>query len=559
MHIGIDVGGTHTDGVLIHQDQVVATAKEPTGELLESITTVLRTLVAEAHGAPIDSINLSTTLSTNAIVTGSVEPVAVFVIPGPGLPPETYRIGDPYICLPGAIDHRGTVTGRLRDRDVAPHVAQCKAQGITAYAVVGKFSTRNPEHELFVADILRPQAQVLSLGHRVSEQLNFGRRIATTYYNSAAWRTFNRFATALEGALQDLGVQTEVNIVKADGGTMPLRLAREVPVQSIFSGPAASVMGILAAAPHKEDAVLLDIGGTTTDIALLLDGEPLLERDGITLAGHPTLVRALQVTSIGLGGDSAVRLEHGHFRIGPDRLGPCMAAGGPAPALMDAVNVLGFAQFGDVDKSHAAIRELAMRQGSSVRECARQIVDTAMGILARAVGEFLAEVNARPVYTIQEILQERRLTPKRALAIGGPAQALAPLLESALELPVTVPAYSPVANAVGACLTRPTQGVVLTVDTARGRFTAPGLGAVKTVPRTYTLEEAVAEARALLEEELRRQGIAANPDDIQVLQAQSYNMVENNVTIGRNIRVRCQLRPGVRTTLAISGDHHASR
>lgn len=550
MHIGIDVGGTHTDGVLIHGDRVVATAKEATGEdLLATITSVVRTLVTEAQGRPIASVHLSTTLSTNAIVTGATEPVAVFAIPGPGIQAEAYRIGDPFIVLPGAIDHRGTVTGRLRERDVSPHLATCKAAGISAYAVVGKFSTRNPEHELFVAELLKPQAQTISLGHRVSEQLNFGRRIATAYYNSAAWRAFHRFASALEGALAELGVTAEVHIVKADGGTMPLSVAREVPVQSIFSGPAASVMGILAAAPQTEDAIVLDIGGTTTDIALLLDGMPLLERDGISLAGHPTLVRALQVTSIGLGGDSAICFEHGSFQVGPKRRGPCMAAGGPAPALMDAVNVLGYAHFGDTERSQAGIRELAMRQGSSVRECARQIIAAAMGVLARAVGTFLAEVNARPVYTIQEILQERRLTPKRVLVIGGPAKALAPLVEEALELPAVVPPHSPVANAIGACLTRPTQGVVLTVDTARGRFTAPGLGIMKTVPRTYTLEQAVAEAKALLEAELQRQGIEADPNDIQVLQAESFNMVENNVTIGRNIRVRCQLTPGVRTTL----------
>ncbi|MBC7356286.1 MAG: hydantoinase/oxoprolinase family protein [Desulfomicrobiaceae bacterium] len=551
MHIGIDVGGTHTDGVLIEEGRVVAAAKEPTdGDLLTTITSVLRKLIAEAQGRPISAVNLSTTLSTNAIVTGATEPVAVFVIPGPGIRAENYRIGDPFIVLPGAIDHRGTVTGRLRERDVTPHLAACKAANITAYAVVGKFSTRNPEHELFVADMLRPQAQAISLGHRMAEQLNFGRRVATAYFNSAAWRAFHRFAHALEGALAELGVRTEVNIVKADGGTMPLTLAREIPVQSIFSGPAASVMGILAAAPQSEDAIVLDIGGTTTDIALLLDGTPLLERDGITLAGHPTLVRALQVTSIALGGDSVVRFEGGAFRVGPDRLGPCMAAGGPAPALMDAVNVLGYAHYADTERSMAGIRELAMRQGSSVRECARQIVDTAMGILSRAVGEFLALVNSRPVYTIQEILQERRLTPKRVLLIGGPAKALAPLVETALELPALVPPHSPVANAIGACLTRPTQGVVLTVDTARGRFTAPGLGIMKTVPRTYTVEQAVAEARELLSAELARQGIHAHTDDIQVLQAESFNMVENNVTIGRNIRVRCQLRPGVLTTLA---------
>lgn len=330
---------------------------------------------------------------------------------------------------------------------------------------------------------------------------------------------------------------------------MPLKLAREIPVQSIFSGPAASVMGILSTAPVAEDALILDIGGTTTDIAVLLDGIPLLERDGISLGEHPTLVRALKVESIGIGGDSFISSRDGQLLVGPDRHGPCMAAGGPAPALMDAMNVLGHAEFGDRERSAKGIKEVAMAQGMSARECAEQAVVVAMATLKKKIAAFLAAINARPVYTIQEILEDRTVQPKRILVIGGPAQAMAPILEAEFGLPVVAPEHSAVANAIGAGLTRPTQSLVLTVDTSRGSFTVPGLGIHKAVKRTYTLDEAVHDATTMLRAELEKQGIPAEDGDIQVIQAEAFNMVEGHYTIGRNIRVRCQMRPGVITTL----------
>ncbi len=551
MHIGIDVGGTHTDGVCIHDGHVVAMAKIPTDQvnLLGTITQVLRVMINDCGTSDIKTINLSTTLSTNAIVTDQIEKVGMVVIPGPGIDASSYKLGKHYHIMPGCVDHRGAISCKARPDNVKAFASQCREDGIRTYGVVGKFSTRNPEQEVAVAEALTGQADFITQGHKVSESLNFGRRIATTYYNSAVWRTFNTFADALEQSVKDLNLAADINIVKADGGTMPLKLAREIPVQSIFSGPAASVMGILATSPAEEDALLLDIGGTTTDMAVLLNGVPLLERDGIAIGEHPTLVRALHVESIGIGGDSHVSAKGGQLRIGPGRLGPCMAAGGPAPALMDAMNVIGHASFGDRERSAKGMKEVAMNMGMSARECAEQVVNLAMATLKKKINAFLAAINSRPVYTIQEILEDRVVRPKRILVIGGPAESMVPLLEEEFALPVIAPEFSQVANAIGACLTRPTQSLVLTVDTSRGNFAVPGLGIHKTVKRTYSLDEAVHDATDMLRTELDRQGIPAEDGDIQVIQADAFNMVDGNYMIGRNIRVRCQMRPGVITTL----------
>ncbi|NLY40823.1 MAG: hydantoinase/oxoprolinase family protein [Desulfovibrionales bacterium] len=551
MLIGIDVGGTHTDGVCIQGSRVEVVAKVPTDHdnLLGTITEVLQAIVRDCPSTDIRTINLSTTLSTNTIVTNRSEPVGMFVIPGPGIDAQSYALGEQYHILGGCVDHRGAISAKIRPEYIKPMAKVCRDAGVRVYGVVGKFCTRNPEQEIAAAQALAPQADFITQGHRVSEALNFGRRISTSYYNSAVWRTFNAFVDALEQSLSNLNIQADLNIVKADGGTMPLKLAREIPVQSIFSGPAASVMGILATSPAQEDALMLDIGGTTTDMAVLLDGIPLLERDGIAIGQRPTLVRALHVESIGIGGDSCITSYNGQLQVGPDRHGPCMAAGGPSPALMDAMNVLGYASLGDRERSAQGIKELAMTQGMSARECAEQAVRVAMSTLKNKVTAFLDVLNSRPVYTIQEMVEDRKVAPKRILATGGPAEAMTSLLEETFDLPVTAPPHSQVANAIGAALTRPTQSLVLTVDTSRGSFTVPGLGIHKAVKRTYTLDEAVVDATTMLRAELDRQGIPAEDGDIQIIQAEAFNMVDRDRMIGRNIRVRCQMRPGVITTL----------
>ena len=130
-------------------------------------------------------------------------------------------------------------------------------------------------------------------------------------------------------------------MLKADGGTMPFSLSRGVPVETILSGPAASVMGIAALCDITQDCIMLDIGGTTTDIAIFAGGVPLIEKDGISLQDYPTLVRALRTRSIGVGGDSVIRATAKGVTVGPDRKGPAMAAGGKEPALVDALNCRG--------------------------------------------------------------------------------------------------------------------------------------------------------------------------------------------------------------------------
>jgi len=547
MRIGIDIGGTHTDGVLIAGTRLVAAAKAPTNHdnLLESISAVLQAILTDQDPARVQTLNLSTTLTTNAIVTGRIDPVGMLVVGGPGIAAKHYRIGEHFHLIYGSLDHLGTETSALDEQDLEEAINACCDQGVKCFGVASKFSPRNPAHEDRIREELGDRADFVSLGHLISGQLNFGRRIHTVYYNSAVWRTFRAFAGALAASLQGFNLQAEVNILKADGGAVPLTRAMDAPVQSIFSGPAASVMGILATCTADADLLMLDIGGTTSDIALFAGGEPLLEREGIAIEGRPTLVRAIRVESIGIGGDSLIHLDGAEVKTGPQRLGPCMATGGSAPSLMDALNVLGLADFGQTERSRDGLETLAAQHHLEVRALAQAAMDAALNAIAAKIETLVRMVNAKPVYTIHEILEDREITPKKLIVIGGPAAGFEDLLATRLGMEVIVPSLHGVANAIGAALARATSHLALTANTSRGQLSAPMLGVFRAIPRGFSLQDATDEARRLLKADLEQAGVTIAAEEIQITQADAFNMVDGSYTSGKNIRVVAQVRPAV--------------
>ena len=486
MFLGIDVGGTHTDAVVVGTQEgdgkpgVVAQAKVPTDHdnLLHSVRGALSAVLTRVDPERVRRLNLSTTLSTNAIVEGKTEDVGVLVCAGPGIDPEYQHVGGHYHVVDGCIDHRGREVAPLDAAGLAAAAGAMRAAGVRVFASVGKFSTRNPAHEAAMAAAVAGDADFVTRGHALSGVLGFPRRVATAYFNSAVWRQYNDFAWAVEESVRDFGLSCEVNILKADGGTMPLELSKSLPVESILSGPAASVMGIIALCDIREDCVILDIGGTTTDIAVFAGGAPLIEHDGMTVGSYPTLVRALKIRSIGIGGDSALNVSATlGVTVGPERKGPALATWalggatactlGPAgglprevrgkvcvPALTDAMNVLGHCAFGEVEASRSGIAKLAALWDMAPEDLSGRAMAYALEKIREAVDDLIDEINERPVYTIYELITGKRINPQRVYVMGGPAAAFAPLLEQALGREVVLPGHYAVANAIGAALTR---------------------------------------------------------------------------------------------------------
>ena len=227
MLLGIDVGGTHTDAVIIDQSGVVASAKVETcpENLIVSIDAVLEKIFADGRDcAAIRRVNLSTTLTTNAIIEEKLEEVGILATAGPGLMPATfnYDLGKHFHLLQGVIDHRGSRQQSLDQDSIRKIIDELKNKGVKVFAVTSKFSSRNPEFEEFLAEQVAPIADFVTIGHQVSGQLNFPRRLATAYYNAAVWRRYINFTDSVSASFTKFNLKAPLNILKADGGTIDL-------------------------------------------------------------------------------------------------------------------------------------------------------------------------------------------------------------------------------------------------------------------------------------------------------------------------------------------------
>lgn len=568
--LGIDAGGTHTDAVLLRRVSgnggpcfcLMAGAKVPTchTDLPSSLASVLDK-ISDSLGpdgrrilAAVSRVTLGTTLAVNALVQNRADRVGLALSAGPGLDPARFGLGDSVCIVPGGLDHRGTEVTRLDTAVLENAASEWRGKGIAAFACVGKFSPRNPAHEKAMADCLQAvTGQVATCGHRLSGQLNFPRRVATAYYNAATSRIANSFLDAVESALKNAGVSCPTFLLKADGGAEPIAVARRAPVQSILSGPAASVMGILALADSLTDdsagkcSLLLDIGGTTTDMAVILDGSPVLDRDGMVLGGRRTLVRSLAQISIGIGGDSQITVRAGRVETGPERNGPAMAFGGSEPSLLDALNYLdqpkAEAGRGDLQASVAGINALASENGLTGKNLASLAVENALARIVRASQELLEKINSRPIYTLAALRSVRLAQPGQVWLVGGPADCLRQRLEKALAMPVRSPAHAAVANAVGAALTLPTAGLEIYADTGKGLLRTPFLDREEKIPRNYSLEAAKTRASELLQEYLAGEGIA--DATVQVVEADIFATLDDGGYGSKDIRVACQAVPGI--------------
>lgn len=548
MLVGIDVGGTFTDAVIVKDRQVLVQTKVPTthGNLLSGILAVLDQVLEGMDRRAIERISLSTTIVTNALIENKTDQVGLVLIPGPGLDIAGYVPQEPVI-LTGYTDHRGRKRLALAESELVE--AAQKLASYKVLAVSGKFAVRNPEQEMLAAGTLRKanHPRHISLGAGMAGTLNFLRRTNSAYYNAAVWRVFREFAQAVEAALLQREITAPVYILKADGGTLPLAAAKELPVESIFTGPAASVLGIMALAAPEVPAVSLDIGGTTTDIALWQEGRPLFASRGAAVAGYPTAVRGFRLSSVGIGGDSLVRRENGELKIGPMRQGAPMALGGPAPTVSDALVVAQKVQLGNTGQAQAAMQQVAVA-GQTPAAAAEEVLTATAGCICQAIKRMLAEQAAEPVYRVADIVHGELFTPRLLIGVGGAAGGLVPLVADSLGLECHIPDGAQVANAIGAAVARPTLDITFRADTEQGYYTVAEMGE----RGSLTVKPfGMSEARRLAEKSLAERAAQAGVDlaDSEAVYAEEFNMVRGFHAAGKLITLRMQIKPGVLSTI----------
>ncbi len=549
MLVGIDVGGTFTDGVVFQEGEVTRWDKRLTNteQLRDSIEKVLDNLLSDEEGQNVKRIVLSTTLVTNLLATGKLEKTALVVIPGPGINPRDLQLSDEYYVLQGGIDFRGRVIESVDAEEVVSIGRQIKEQKIRKVAIVGKFCQRNSSQEELVASILKkkfPEMDIL-MGHEVSGELNFPRRAVTTLYTLATRDQWSQFATEIEGVLRSKDITIPIEVLKADGGTMSLQASREAPCQTVFSGPAASTMGAFALTMDKMTSVVVDIGGTTTDLAFILEGNPLHASKGAKIGKHFTHVRGLAVRSVALGGDSSVRLKDGKLTIGPDRQGNAACFGGPMPTPTDAFNLLGGGQLGNVELSYQALANLCDANENMVTTLAEKIVAEFIDRLLENIQQMMENWEQEPAYKVWEIVNRRQVNLTRVIGIGAASPAVIPLLADHMNCQGVVNRLSNVGNALGAVVARPTLQVSLHVDTQTGIYSANGL--MKKIKNPWRFQ--MQDAKKLAEDELlalaEERGMAEYFEEREFIMEEQFNVVRGWSTTGRIFDVGLTISPGV--------------
>ncbi len=547
MIIGLDVGGTHTDVVLLDNRQLLKEIKILT-DPSDLFNTVLAGLKQVTQGLDTQTISrtvLSTTLTTNAVVQNKLPKVGMIVSGGPGIDPENYRTGPFYYSVAGSIDHRGREVEPINPEEIQAIAKEFKNESIEYVGVVAKFSTRNPKHEIEIRDVLSGIFKKVFPGHLISGNLNFPRRIATTYLNTAVYPIHIKFFEAVKTSLDKKGLLVPIHMMKADGGTMSFDASIDFPGQTILSGPAASVIGSIVSSRDSEESLVLDIGGTTTDMAILINRVPLLDPDGIDLGKYNTLIRSLKTHSLGIGGDSHVRVEAGELKIGPERVGPAMAYGGSSPTPTDAIMALGLIEAGDRENAMKGIEAISAELGLSVKDTAEKIFDQTCKKILSEAKKMIVGINSKPVYTVHELKEGHMVKPEKIIVLGGPAPYFAKHLEKLSGYPVKIVPKWGVANAVGAGLARTTCDVTLLADTEQGNMSAPEENFSKSVAKDFSREEVIETAFALLKKKALQKGADADDLEMEVIENQQFNMVRGFYTKGRNIRVKVQVKPGL--------------
>ena len=566
MLLGLDVGGTFTDAVIIDGHRVVATAKRRTTKdnLMNGIGEALDAVLEGYDTSNIEQVTLSTTVVTNTIVEEKEQVVDLYVVTGPGRNVDDIFPVKP-IYLQGYTDHRGIVVERTPADAVRGIANMVQARsGTDLAAVSAKFGVRNPQEELSITEELKNIYHAISNGSLLSGSLNFPRRTISAYFNSAVTPVFTVFKKNVEDALSARNIVAPLHILKADGGSLPVEHMVSRPVETAFTGPAATVLGLSALGViGNQHTVALDIGGTTTDISLWKHGRPLMTKNGVSIREYPSAVRSFAVTSVGIGGESVVRLKNGNLTVGPERVGPSVALGGVEPTLGDALIVLGHANYGDFNLALRALQDLAdaiqaALQSNNINtsnnqltliktasDVARLIVQNALKTIQRGVDEVITVENKCPIYVVADIVNPDIFVPEHIVVVGGTAPSLGASIGEYMDLPITIPENAAVANAIGAALALSTIELTVHVDTKRRLLVIPELGIKQQNCTLKRAEQVVERAKEALSEEAFRLGLDTS-QEIEVISIEDFPVVEGWQSMERLITVKVQLAAGVK-------------
>jgi N-methylhydantoinase A len=488
--VSMDIGGTFTDVVAYDEEEgryVAGKSSTTPGDLTEGVLNALATI--DSHPELCSFAVHGTTQGLNAFLQRRGERVLLLATAGAG---DVYHIArgnrtrlyDIHFRKPtplvsradiveigGRLNYAGEVLEPLDCDAVRAAARRARAEGFGAVAVAFLFSYLNPAHELEAEAILQEElggAATISLSHRIAREWREYERTSSAVLDAYTSPIIRRYLDRLEGELRGRGLGVPLHVMQSSGGIVTAQSARQISLQTLLSGPVGGTMGGVALARmlDRPNLICIDMGGTSFDVSLVVDGKPDVSTEA-SLEGFPLLMSVVNIHTIGAGGGSIAYAEAGGLRVGPDSAGadPGPASygrGGTRPTVTDANVVLGRvdpAWFAggqmtlDVDAARRAVGELAAELGLDTVELAEGICDV---------------INAKMAQAIRTLTVEKGIEPRdfALVAFGGAGPMHAAFLAQELEVSeVIVPRHPGAFSAWGMLETE------IRKDFARAYFT----------------------------------------------------------------------------------------
>ncbi|MBW1973381.1 MAG: hydantoinase/oxoprolinase family protein [Deltaproteobacteria bacterium] len=326
--LGIDVGGTNTDAVLLdlRSKKVILSNKSPT--TYNDLSIGIKNVISKFDRSFFPKISLtsiSTTLATNSIVEGFKNKISAFLI---GYDPKEFVIdlNDEIHFVKGGHNVKGEEKSPL-DIDYIKAAILKSRDFVEGYAVSSFFSVRNPEHELCTKELInRYSNKPVTLGSELSFKLDAKTRAMTVILNAHLIPIIYDLLDSVKKVFKSFNINTPIMVVKGDGSLIDEKEALYRPIETILSGPAASVVGaksLIKDSKKAKNGIVIDIGGTTTDIAILKDGQPEINFSVARVGRWKIHLKAIKMETIGVGGDSEIKIDsEGNIEVGPNRVIP---------------------------------------------------------------------------------------------------------------------------------------------------------------------------------------------------------------------------------------------
>ena len=464
--VSMDIGGTFTDVVAYDEEAggyVAGKSSTTPADLTEGVLNALATIDSRPEACSF--VVHGTTQGINAFLQRRGERVILLASAGAG---DVYHIArgnrtrlyDIHFRKPTPLVPRADIVeigGRLNyagdeleplDREAVRAAARrARDEGVRALAVAFLFSYLNPAHELDAEAILQEELGddvSISLSHRIAREWREYERTSSAVLDAYTSPIVRRYLDRLEGELRGRGLRVPLHVMQSSGGIVTAQSARQVALQTLLSGPVGGTMGgaALARMLGRPNLICIDMGGTSFDVSLVVDGAPDVSSEA-SLEGFPLLMSVVNIHTIGAGGGSIAYSEAGGLRVGPESAGAdpgpaCYGRGGTRPTVTDANVVLGRvdpAWFAggqmtlDVGAAHRAVGELAHELGLETVELAEGICDV---------------INAKMAQAIRTLTVEKGIEPRdfALVAFGGAGAMHAAFLAYELEIPeVIVPRF----------------------------------------------------------------------------------------------------------------------